>query len=88
VDWAANPALLAPAVQPLAKPWCSTENGCPSVGYQQAVIHQTRPELGPVRPGPAADVARIESAPASDVVRTPFAFDPVRHLYMFLSLRR
>jgi hypothetical protein len=86
VDWAADPALLAPAVQPLASPWCSTENFCPSGGYQREVLHQSRPhQTFPVL-GLAADSALPKSTP--DAVGMVSAFNPVSHLYVFLSLRR
>jgi hypothetical protein len=88
LDWVANPALLAPVVQPLATPWCSTENVCPSGGYQQEVLRQSRPDLDAAGSGPAADIAPLESALPRDVARMPSALSPVSLLYVFLSLRR
>jgi hypothetical protein len=86
VDWAADPALLAPAVQPLASPWCSTENFCPSSGYQREVLQQSRPlQTSPIL-GRAADSSSPKVTP--DAVGMVSAFNPVSHLYVFLSLRR
>jgi hypothetical protein len=86
LDWAADPSLVAPAVEPLSKPWCNTENFCPSRGYQQAVLQQSLPDQGSACLGPAADSAAPESA--VDSVKTFSAIIPVRHLYVFMSLRR
>jgi hypothetical protein len=88
VDWYADPALLAPSLCLLAKPWCSTENVCPSCGYQQEVLRQSRPDHDTSGPVPAADIAPLESASSRDVARMPPALNPVRHLYVFMSLRR
>ena len=86
LDWAADPSLLAPVVEPLSKPWCSTENFCPSRGYQQAVFQQSLPDQGSARLSPPADPAVPESA--VDAVKIFSAIIPVRHLYVFMSLRR
>jgi hypothetical protein len=88
LDWSADAALLAPAVGPLAKPWRSTKNVCASGGYQLAVLQQSRPDLGSTVPGPAADAAPPGSVPARDAAKVPSALDPIRHLYVFMSLRR
>jgi hypothetical protein len=88
LDWAVDPALLSPAVQLLAKPWCSTENVCPSGAYQQAVLRQSRRHQVTARQGPGADAAPPEFARPLDVVRMPSALNPVCHLYIFMSLRR
>jgi hypothetical protein len=88
LDWAAGPALLAPAVQPLAKRWRGTENVCPSGGYQQAILQECRPDLGTARPGTAADTISPESAPLPEEVQLSSAFHKINHLYVFLSLQR
>jgi hypothetical protein len=88
LDWAADPALLAPALQLLANPWCSTENICPSGGYQRAVLQQSRPSQGRSRPSPALDTASPESARTRKAVRIPLILYSVNHLYVFLSLQR
>jgi hypothetical protein len=86
LDWAADPSLVAPAVEPLSKPWCNTENFCPSRGYQQALLQHSLPDQGSVRFSPATDTAAPESG--VDAVKMFPAIIPVRHLYVFMSLRR
>jgi hypothetical protein len=59
VDWAADPARLAPALRALARSQASTENVCPSAGYREDVCRAAapRPIPAPVRgevPGPRA----------------------------------
>ncbi len=88
LDWAADPALLAPAVSLLASPWGSTENVCPSGGYQRDVLRQCRPVRSPApaaRPSatPAPRLGRPR--PASRPSRAPAPVSPV---YVFMSLRR
>jgi hypothetical protein len=41
VDWAADPELLAPAVQALAAPMASTECCCPSLSYRHDIRSQS-----------------------------------------------
>jgi hypothetical protein len=88
LDWAADPALLAPAVALLASPWGSTENVCPSGGYQRDVLRQCRPER---RPAPAAYPSATPASrpgrprPASRPSRGPAPVGPV---YVFMSIRR
>jgi hypothetical protein len=84
-DWAADPSLVAPAIEPLAKPWCNTENFCPSRGYQQALLQQSLPDQGSARLSSVADTAAPEFA--VDAVKMFSAIIPVRHLYVFMSLR-
>jgi hypothetical protein len=86
LDWAADPARLAPAVQPLAKPWCSTENVCPSGGYQRVVLQRSLPDHNSGQIDPAVPSAASEcTADAADMHPATI---PVCHLYVFLSLRR
>jgi hypothetical protein len=87
LDWAADPTLLAPAVELLAQAWGSTENVCPSAGYQRDVLWQCRPDPGAGRaasaaapaapPGPPGSASQATSAPA-----------PVSPAYVFMSLLR
>lgn len=87
LDWAADPMLLAPALQPLAKAWCSTENVCPSTGYQRAVRRATAPGNRPSGlESPPVGVAVARPPSASEVTRLFVSL--ASHLYVFMSLRR
>ncbi len=87
LDWAADPALLAPGLELQAKPWCSTENVCPSGQYVRAVLRHSDPDPQPavvaclppvVAPWPVAPPAAVSARPAT----------PVSPVYLFMSLRR
>jgi hypothetical protein len=87
LDWAADPSLLAPALHPLAKAWCNTENVCPSGGYQRALRREIAPAKRP------SDRQRIAGAPApsAPTFRAEWlarATSLAGQLYVFMSLRR
>lgn len=86
LDWAVGPELLAPALHALARPWCSTENVCPSSAYREAVRRESTPE-------PRVASARIPRGPTPQrlaaATRPPPPTPPPRDLvYLYMSLRR
>jgi hypothetical protein len=87
LDWAADPTLLAPAVEVFAGAWRSTENVCPSVNYQRVVRRVVAPATGPSSRERAPDAsARTRPEPRARITHQ-FASATSR-LYVFMSLRR
>jgi hypothetical protein len=87
LDWAADPSLLAPALHPLAKAWCNTENVCPSGGYQRALRREVAPAKRPSDHERFAG-ARAPSAPAVPAAGLVRTISLAGLLYVFMSLRR
>jgi hypothetical protein len=66
VDWAADPASLAPALQLLASSEGSTENVCPSTAYREDVRRASQPA-----PRPAALAPRDRAATRPPLTPSP-----------------
>jgi hypothetical protein len=89
VDWAADPTLVAPAVEAQARRWASTENVCPSAGHAESVRRHAAPDPqaapGPCDPAPA-ESSRPPHPPRPERASQPAT--PGGLVYVLRSIRR
>jgi hypothetical protein len=85
VDWAADPSLVAPALQLLARPLASTENLCPSVAYREAVRKESAPAP---QAAPAPRPHRQPAPRPRPGLPAPAVALSVDLVYVLMSIRR
>jgi hypothetical protein len=87
VDWAADPALVAPAVAAQARRWSNTETVCPGVAYRHASRRDCAPALRPAPGRSAPDGSpRLRLTSRPDAARCADSASSL--VYLFMSIRR